>query len=95
MKVLKEVSGSLLDSARLRPDSVHAVVMQIHGILACHEIRTRGMSSHVFVDLSRHVAPHVFIQSAHRLADTVTITINHHFPNIKDVVVHIEPHRQQ
>ncbi len=93
MKVFKEVFRSLLDEVRLHPETVRSIVMDIPGILACHEIRTRGISSHVFVDLSIHVHPHRSIQSAHQLAHDVEETIMTHFPNVKDVIVHIEPER--
>ncbi|GJL61538.1 MAG: cation transporter [Nitrospirales bacterium] len=91
IKVLKEVTDSLVDKVRLDPDRVHSVVMEIPGILDCHEIRTRGLSSHVFVDLSIHVQPHISIQLAHQLAHDAEDAMKKHFPNVEDVIVHVEP----
>ena len=91
IKVLKDVTNSLVDTVRIDPDMLHAVVMEIPGILECHKIRTRGISSHVFVDLSIHVQPSLLIQSAHQLAHEVEVTIKKHFSHVKDVIVHVEP----
>ena len=91
IKVLKEVTHSLVDKVRLDPDMVRSVVMDIPCILDCHEIRTRGVSGHVFVDLSIHVQSHLSIQLAHQLAHDVEKAMKKQFKNVEDVIVHVEP----
>ncbi len=91
IKVFKDVTHTLVDTVRLDPDAIYSVVLGIPGILNCHAIRTRGVSSHVFVDLSIHVQSHLSIQSAHQVAHDVEGAIKNNFPNVEDVVVHIEP----
>ncbi|GJL63774.1 MAG: cation transporter [Nitrospirales bacterium] len=91
IKVFKEAADSLVDKVRLDPDRVQSVVMEIPGILDCHEIRTRGLSSHIFVDLSIHVQPSLSIQVAHQLAHDVEEAIKKQFSNVEDVIVHVEP----
>ncbi|WP_447971468.1 cation diffusion facilitator family transporter [Nitrospira sp. M1] len=91
IKVFKEATDSLVDKVRLDPDRVYTVVMKIPGILDCHKIRTRGLSSHIFVDLSIHVQPDLSIQLAHELANEVESTIKKQFQNVEDVIVHVEP----
>ncbi|WNM62159.1 cation diffusion facilitator family transporter [Candidatus Nitrospira neomarina] len=53
--VLKDVLSSLTDTVRLNPEEVHTAVMSISGVLHCHDIRTRGLNHHVFMDLSVHL----------------------------------------
>ena len=89
--VLKDVLLSLTDAIRLNPDEVRAAVLTIPGILDCHEIRTRGLTHHVFVDLSIHVDPAWSVEQAHCLATTVEQLLIGQFDSVEDVVVHIEP----
>jgi cation diffusion facilitator family transporter len=89
--VLKDVLPSLTDQIRLDPQHIRTAVMTIPGILDCHEIRTRGLTNHVFVDLSIHVEPTWSVEQAHVLATKVEAFLLTHFDSVEDVVVHIEP----
>lgn len=89
--VLRDVLSSLTDRIRLDPQDIRTAVMTIPGILDCHEIRTRGLARHVFVDLSIHVEPTWSVEQAHTLATRVESFLMNHFDPIEDVVVHIEP----
>ncbi|MEJ2229919.1 MAG: cation diffusion facilitator family transporter [Nitrospirales bacterium] len=89
--VLKDVLSSLTDAIRLDPEEVRTAVMSISGILDCHDIRTRGLAHHVFMDLSIHVDPALSIEKAHTLATRVEELLIDRFESLEDVVVHIEP----
>jgi len=89
--VLKDVLSSLTDQIRLDPQDIRTAVMTIPGILDCHEIRTRGLANHVFVDLSIHVEPTWSVEQAHVLATKVEGFLLTHFDSVEDVVVHMEP----
>ena len=89
--VLKDVLSSLTDAIRLDPEEVRKAVMSVSGVLDCHDIRTRGLSHHVFMDLSIHVDPTLSVETAHTLATTIETLLIDHFEPLEDVVVHIEP----
>ncbi|WNM59979.1 cation diffusion facilitator family transporter [Candidatus Nitrospira allomarina] len=89
--VLKDVLSSLTDAVRLNPGEVHTAVMSIAGVLHCHDIRTRGLNHHVFMDLSVHVDPTLSVEKAHTLATRIEEHLIDHFESLEDVVVHIEP----
>jgi cation diffusion facilitator family transporter len=89
--VLKDVLLSLTDQIRIDPQDIRTAVMTIPGILDCHEIRTRGLTNHVFIDLSIHVEPAWTVEQAHGLATEVEDFLLTHFESIEDAVVHIEP----
>ena len=89
--VLKDVLSSLTDRIQLDPQEIREAVMTIPGTLHCHEIRTRGLANHVFVDLSIHVDPTWSVEQAHVLSNEVEAHLLTHFDSIEDVVVHIEP----
>ena len=89
--VLGDVFSSLTDQIRIDPQDIRKAVNTIPGILDCHEIRTRGLTNHVFVDLSIHVEPTWSVEQAHVLATDVENFLLTHFDSVEDVVVHIEP----
>lgn len=89
--VLREVVSSLTDKIRLQPEQVRAAVMEIPGILDCHDIRTRGLASHVFVDLSIHVGPTLSVEEAHQISHRVERSLKKRLREVEDVVVHLEP----
>ncbi len=89
--VLKDVLSSLTDRIQIAPHTIHTAVKTMPGILDCHDIRTRGMANHVFVDLAIHVEPTWSVEQAHTLATRVETFLKDHFDSIEDVVVHIEP----
>jgi cation diffusion facilitator family transporter len=89
--VLQDVLLSLTDAIRLDPEEVRTAVMSISGVLDCHDIRTRGLAHHVFMDLSIHVDPTLSVEKAHTLATRIEELLIAHFESLEDVVVHIEP----
>lgn len=89
--VLKDVLSALTDAVRLNPEEVRTTVMTVSGILDCHDIRTRGMAHHVFMDLSIHVDPGLSVEKAHMLATRIEELLKAQFESLEDVVVHIEP----
>lgn len=89
--VLREVASSLTDRIRLDPESVRNVVLDTPGVLDCDQIRTRGLSQHIFVDLSIQVIPTMSVAEAHEVAHQVEDSLKARFNGVEDVVVHIEP----
>ncbi len=89
--VLKDVLSSLTAAIRLDPGDIRSAVMSIPGVLDCHDIRTRGLKHHVFMDLSIHVDPTLSVEHAHILATQVEDFLISHFESLEDVVIHIEP----
>lgn len=90
-QVLWETTQSLTDVARLDADEVRHVVLQNDGVLDCHEIRTRGLPHHIFVDLSLHVRSTMTVAEAHEVAHQVEDSLKRHFEGVAEVIVHIEP----
>ena len=93
--VLREVASSLTDRIRLDPEAVRAVVLKTAGVVDCDQIRTRGLSQHIFVDLSIHVIPTMSVAEAHEVAHHVENSLKARFNGVEDVVVHIEPEGQR
>lgn len=90
--ILMESSKVLTDYSRINPREIRDLVMEIEGIEECHAIRTRGSACHIYVDLHIHVPSDLHLERAHRLAHYVEAEIMKKFPEVVEVVVHLEPH---
>jgi cation diffusion facilitator family transporter len=89
--IVKQAVGILSDTARLDTRKVSALTLQVPGVLSCRDVRSRGMEGTVYVDLKIEVAPEMSTARAHELADAVEAELQRAFPEIIDVVVHVEP----
>ena len=94
VQVLWETSRSLTDVARLDPEAVRQVVLMNKAVIDCHEIRTRGLPDHIFVDLSVHVRATMSLTEAHDVAHQVEDSLKQQFEGVAEVIVHIEPDDQ-
>jgi len=94
IQVLWETSQSLTDVARLDPETVRRVVLANKHVLDCHEIRTRGLPDHIFVDLSVHVSSAMTVAEAHDVAHEVEEEVKRRFEGVAEVIVHVEPDGQ-
>jgi cation diffusion facilitator family transporter len=89
--IVKRAVGILSDTARLEPVKVEQLTRQVPGVLSCHDVRSRGMEGMVYVDLKIEVDPRLPTARAHELADAVEARLQAEFPEVVDVVVHVEP----
>lgn len=91
-KVIRPALGTLADEVRIPPDDVEQVARGVAGVLEVHRVRTRGQHDAVFVDLHVQVEPSLPVQNAHRIAHEVEDALRVAFPQVVDVVTHLEPH---
>jgi cation diffusion facilitator family transporter len=86
-----ETSGILADRVVLEEEAVRTVVMGVPEVVGCHQIRTRGSYDHTFLDLHVWFAPETTLFEAHRLSHVVKDLLMRAYPQIADVIIHIEP----
>ncbi len=89
--ILLESAKVLSDYFRIHPGLIRDVALGVDGVTECHDIRSRGTPTDVFVDLRLHVPPDMGISEAHELAHKVEGRIKKEFTEVTEVVVHIEP----
>jgi cation diffusion facilitator family transporter len=82
---------TLTDRAVLPPEAIVPVVAAVPGVVRCIEVRSRGGAEAVYLDLIVHVDGSVPLRLAHDVADRVERALADAFPQIVDVVVHVEP----
>lgn len=89
--IIKQAVGVLADSARVDPVKVREVLRGVAGVRGARAIRSRGLEGAVLVDLVVFVDPSMALADAHRVADEVETTLHAAFPEIREVLVHVEP----
>ena len=67
------------------------VAEKVNGVRSIHAVRTRGTEAEVYCDLHVLVDPQMTVLAAHDLGDEVEGVVAAAFPQIKEVLVHIEP----
>jgi cation diffusion facilitator family transporter len=89
--IIKQAAGILADMVRIDPAAVRAVCEGIPDVIRVRDVRSRGMEGSVYVDLKLDVDPQLTIERAHAASDAVELAISRAFPEVVDVVVHVEP----
>jgi cation diffusion facilitator family transporter len=89
--IIKQSAGILADTVRIDPSKVSLACATIPDVLAVHGVRSRGMEGSVYIDLKIDVDPQLTIERAHCASDAVEKAIAAAFPEVIDVVVHVEP----
>ena len=64
---------------------------KVDGVRSIHAVRTRGTEAEVYCDLHVLVDPQMTVLAANDLGDKVEGVVAAAFPQIKEVLVHIEP----
>lgn len=90
-KIVVESLETLLDESQLDPKKVVEIAQAVPGVLHCHNIRTRGHATAIYMDLNIHLDPKLSLEAAHELTHSVISKIKTAFPQVVDVVVHTEP----
>ncbi|MCD1294188.1 cation transporter [Methanocella sp. CWC-04] len=81
----------LTDHAVLNPEDIERLVSDAPGVKTCHNIRTRGMEDHIFVDLHLTLSGNTTVFRQHEIVHHVEDKIKTHIPGVKEVYIHIEP----
>lgn len=89
--IVRHASDILVDSVRLDTASIEEIVNSVDGVKGCHDIRTRGTASSIFLDLHVLVDSSLSVEDAHEIADRVESALKAGFHSVADIVVHIEP----
>ena len=92
-RIGREGAEELIDSAAspVLNANMRKTILSIEGVRDSHEIRTRRMADKVLADVHIRVDPLISVSEGHRIGDEVMDTLKTRFPEVGDVVVHIDP----
>lgn len=68
---------------------------QVLGVEHVHEIKARRSGQYVIVDLKLEMDPEMTVKKSHAIATEVKRRIFERFPNVGDVMIHINPHEEE
>ncbi len=72
-------------------DMIKNTTLDVEGVEDVHAIRTRKISSSIYVDMHILVKPEMSVRNGHEISEKVKYTLLNNDYNIIDVIVHIEP----
>ncbi|HVT62805.1 MAG TPA: cation diffusion facilitator family transporter, partial [Legionellaceae bacterium] len=72
-------------------EEIKNVLSAIDGVDKIHQLRTRKMGSDILIDVHVLVSSMISVSEGHHIAQWVHKTLIDTIPNIKDVIVHIDP----
>ena len=91
-EIIKQQSDILCDGAAMEDTAeLCGAICAIDGVKGCHKVRTRGRPDDIHLDLHVQVKGEMPLQQAHDLNHTIQDTIMRKYPQITDVLVHMEP----
>lgn len=82
-----------LDPAKVTSISRH--IDEIPGVSQMHMLRTRQMGADALLDVHIEVSPQLSVSEGHRISDEVSKQLTHEFPDIAQVLVHIDPENDE
>jgi cation diffusion facilitator family transporter len=89
--IAQEASRILADEIVIPETDVRDVVESVPDVLGCEKIRTRGSADHAFLDLHLWLDANMSLEKAHSTSHVVKDRLMTKFPQLADVVIHIEP----
>jgi cation diffusion facilitator family transporter len=89
--IAREASGILSDQIVIAEADVRAVVQSVPGVIGCEKIRTRGAADYAFLDLHLWLDGATPLLLAHSTSHIVKDKLMAKFPQLADVIIHIEP----
>ncbi len=72
-------------------DDIRAKISDIEGVKGVHSIRTRRMGPDALIDIHLQVDSSISVSEGHHIGDWVALQLHESFPDIKDIIVHIDP----
>ena len=93
-QVLKENLPWLVDEIAIAPELIHQIVMEVPGVINCHDIASRGLlGRQVFIEMHLIVEAQD-IENAHKITEEIEERLKEKFEPVR-VMIHIEPPEYQ
>lgn len=89
-EVLQDNLPWLVDEIAIAPEAIHQTVMEVPGVINCHDIASRGViGRQVFVEMHL-IVDAVDVTTAHNITEEVEMRLKAKYNPIR-VLIHVEP----
>ncbi len=89
-EVVKSNLPWLVDEMAVAPEKIHEIVMNIPGVINCHDIASRGIvGRQVFLEMHLIVEAKD-VETAHKITEQVEFILEEKFSPIR-IIIHVEP----
>ncbi len=90
--VVRENLPWLVDEVAIAPEKIYSLVMEVPGVVNCHDIASRGVvGRQVFVEMHL-VVNAVDVETAHQITETVEDLLERQYSPVR-LNIHVEPPR--
>ncbi len=90
---IEELVDKGLDPKKVK--SIQKHITTIPGVSHMHMLRSRQMGSDALLDVHVEVSPCLSVSEGHRISDEVSVKLKQVFPDIAQVLVHIDPENDE
>lgn len=88
--VIKENLPWLVDEMAIAPEAIYAIIMQVPGVINCHDIASRGVvGRQVFIEMHL-IVDAIDVETAHKITEQVEAKLIEKFSPVR-ISIHIEP----
>lgn len=91
LEILYENLNILMDKEVYDDEKIRNIIMEKKEVIDVHNIRTRGTPAEVHLDMHMVVSGKLSLKEAHDISHRCENMIRYEIPEIKDVLIHIEP----
>ena len=88
-KSIRELIDTGLPEEEL--ERLRQTIRETPGVIGLHDMRTRRMADRVLCDAHVQVDPRLTVSEGHRVSDSVYLRVRATHPEVRDVLVHIDP----
>ena len=94
---MKDAVNKMLDTScdDAIEQKIRAFVEEQPGVVHIDLLRTRQFSNRIYVDLEIAVRRDISLVGAHDIAEKVHAGLEKEFPNIKHVMIHVNPEEEK
>jgi divalent metal cation (Fe/Co/Zn/Cd) transporter len=93
-EVLQDNLPWLVDEMAIAPEAIYRIVMEIPGVINCHDIASRGLlGRQVFIEMHL-IVDAVDVATAHQITEAVEARLEERFSPVR-VLIHVEPPNYQ
>lgn len=88
--VLRSNLPWLVDEMAIAPEAIHAIALQVPGVINCHSIASRGLlGRQVFIEMHLIVAA-IDVETAHQITEAVEARLEEQYSPAR-INIHVEP----